>query len=119
MISDPSNIIARIAWCRLQQQLLSVTPEERAGWWTEEAGLVDALFDRDRTTFMRKEHQSQFARYERGLEDGHALLGFQQFNNRWQDTYGEVGPGPLTATTQVDRRPSQVPPPVHEGESQR
>jgi len=112
MIREPTNISARIAWCRLQQQLLSVSPEERAGWRAEEAGLVDALFRRDRTAFMRVEHRSQFLRYQCGLEDGHTLLCFQKFNARWHDTYGRIGPGLFTATAQVDRRPSQAPPRV-------
>ena len=70
----PNEIISRIEWCRLQQQLPSVTREERAGWRAEEAGLVDALGCRDRIAFMRKEHKSQFTRYECGLADGQALL---------------------------------------------
>ncbi|TLY25101.1 MAG: hypothetical protein E6K66_04245 [Nitrospirae bacterium] len=113
MIVEPTNIISRIEWCRLQQQLPSVTCEERAGWLAEEAGLVDALFGRDRTASMREEHRSQFTRYQNGLEDGRALLCFDQINSRWHDTYGGVGPGPLTAPAQMDRRPSQAPPPVH------
>jgi hypothetical protein len=32
MMCEPTNIISRIQWCRLQQQLPSVTQEERAGW---------------------------------------------------------------------------------------
>ena len=111
---EPTNIISRIEWCRLQQLLPSVTCEEHAGWLAEEAGLVDALFGRDRTAVMREDHRSQFTRYQIGLEDGRALLCcFQQFNSRWHDTSGGVGPGPLTAPAQVDRRPSQAPPPVH------
>jgi hypothetical protein len=113
MTYEPTHIISRIEWCRLQQLLPSVTCEERAGWRAEEAGLVDALFGRDRTAFMREEHRSQCTRYQRGLEDGQALLCFQQVNSRWHDTYGGVGPGPLTAPAWVDRRPSQAPSPVH------
>ena len=71
---EPTHIISRIAWCRLQQQLPSVTRDERAGWRAEEAGLVDALGCRDRIAFMREEHRSQFTRYQCGLEDGRALL---------------------------------------------
>ena len=113
MIREPTNISARIAWCRLQQQLPSVSAEERAGWRAEEAGLVDALLGRDRTAFMREEHRSQFPRYQCGLEDGHTLLCFQQFNSQWHDTYGRIGPGLLTAPGQVDRLPSHAPPRVH------
>jgi hypothetical protein len=71
---EPTHIISRIEWCRLQQQLHSVTREEREGWWAEEAGLVDALGCRDRIAFIREEHRSQFTRYQCGLEDGQALL---------------------------------------------
>jgi len=110
---EPNNIISRIEWCRLHQQLHSVTREEREGWGAEEAGLVDALFGRDRTALMRKEHRSQFFRYQCGLEDGQALLRLQHFNSRWHDKYGGVGPDPLTTPAQMDRRPLQAPPPVH------
>ena len=113
MIFDPNNIISRIEWCRLQQQLPSVMPEEREGWRAEETGLVDALFGRDRAAFVREEHRSQFMCYQRGFEDGHALLSFQQANFRTHDTYGGVEPGPRTAPAQMDRRPSPAHPPVH------
>ncbi len=110
---EPTNIISRIQWCRLQQQLHSVTGDERAGWRAEEAGLVDALGCRDRMAFMREEHRSQFTRYQCGLEDGKTLLRLQKVNSRWHDMYEGVGPVPLTASARVDRRPSQAPPPVH------
>ena len=97
---EPNNIVSRIEWCWLQQQLPSVTLEERAGWLAEEAGLIDALCGRDRTAFMREKHRSQCTRYQRGLEDGHALRCFQQFNSRRHDTYGGIGPRPLTAGAQ-------------------
>jgi hypothetical protein len=110
---EPTNIISRIEWCRLRQLLPTVTREEREGWRAEEAGLVDALFGRDREAFVREEHRSQFGRYQRGLEDGQALLRFQQVNSRSHDTNGGVGPGPLTTPGQRDHRPSQAPPPAH------
>ena len=110
---EPNNIISRIEWCRLHQQLHSVTREEREGWGAEEAGRVDALFGRDRTALMREEHRSQFFRYQCGLEDGQALLRLQHFNSRLHDKYGGVGPDPLTTPAQMDRRPLQAPPPVH------
>ena len=113
MIFEPNNIISRIEWCRRQQQLPSVMPEEREGWRAEETGLADALFGRDRAAVVREEHRSQFTRYQRGFEDGQALLRFQQVNSRRHDMYGGVGPGPRTAPAQVDRRPSPAPPPVH------
>ena len=74
------NIIWRIEWCRLQQQLHTATEDDRAGWRAEEAGLRDALGLRDRRTVMREEHQSQFRRYQRGLEDGRALLRIDSLN---------------------------------------
>ena len=113
MLFEPNNIISRIEWCRCQQLLPSVTREEREGWRAEEAGLKDALLGRDRAAVVREEHRSQFTRYQRGFEDGHALLSFQQVNFRWHDTYGGVGPGPRTAPAQMERRPSPAPPPGH------
>ena len=74
------NIIWRIEWCRLQQQLHTVTEDDRAGWQAEEAGLLDALGLRDRRAIMREEHRSQFRRYQRGLEDGRALLQIDSLN---------------------------------------
>jgi hypothetical protein len=113
MIFDPNNIISRIEWCRLQQQLQSVMREEREGWRAEETGLEDALFGRDRAAVARDEHRSQFTRYQRGFEDGQALLRFQQVNSRRHDTYGGVGSSPRTVPAQVDRRPFQTPSPTH------
>ncbi len=78
MIVEPTNINSRIEWCRLQQLLPSCTREEHEGWRAEEAGLLDALFGRDRAVFVREEHGSQLTRYQRGFEDGQALLRFQQ-----------------------------------------
>jgi hypothetical protein len=70
----PTQIISRIEWCRLQQKLASVTRQERAGGWAEEAGLVDALLGRDRTDFMREHYPAQFECYQRGLEDGRTIM---------------------------------------------
>ena len=108
-----TNIISRIAWCRLQQQLHSITKDERAGWRAEEAGLVDALGCRDRIAFMRGEHRSQFIRYQCGLEDGRALLRFSTlFPSGMTRTEG-LGSARSTTPVRVDRRPSQAPPPVY------
>ncbi|MDZ4734548.1 MAG: hypothetical protein SGJ16_13310 [Nitrospirota bacterium] len=74
MKSEPTQIISRIVWCRLQQQIHTGTREERADWWAEEAGLEDALYGRDRTAVMREEHRAQLKRYIGGLEDGKSLL---------------------------------------------
>ena len=62
---EPTSIISRIQWCRFQEQN-SITPNERAGWRAEEAGLVDALGSRDRKAFMRKEHPSFFPAIKAG-----------------------------------------------------
>ena len=116
---EPTNITSRIAWCRLQQQLHSITKDERAGWRAEEAGLVDALSCRDRVAFMREEHWSQFIRYQCGLEDGRALLRLSTLTPGDMTRMEGLGPTPLTTQTWVDRRPPQAPSPVHGGESRR
>jgi hypothetical protein len=116
---EPTNIISRIAWCRLQQQLHSITKDERAGWRAEEAGLVDALGCRDRIDFMREEHRSQFIRYQCGLEDGRALLRLSTLLPCGMTRMKGLGPTPLTTPAWVDRRPSQAPSRVHVGESRR
>ena len=113
MTYESTQIMSRIEWCRLQQQVHSVTRDERAGWRAEEVGLSDALLGRDRTARMREGHRSQFTRYEWGLEDGQALLCLQHFNSLWDDTYGGIGPSPLATPARVDSRSSQVPRPVH------
>jgi hypothetical protein len=110
---EPTNIISRIAWCRLQQYLHSITKDERAGWRAEEAGLVDALGGRDRIAFMREEHRSQFIRYQCGLEDGRALLRLSTLLPCGMTHMKGVGPTPLTTPARVDRRPSQAPSRVH------
>lgn len=110
---EPTNIISRIAWCRLQQQLHSLTRDERAGWRAEEAGLVDALGCRDRIGFMREEHRSQFIRYQCGLEDGRVLLRLSTLAPCGMTRMEGLGPARSTTPAQVDRRPSQAPPLVH------
>jgi hypothetical protein len=107
---EPTQIISRIQWCRLQQQLPSVTREERAGWRAEEAGLVDALGCRDRIAFMREEHRSHFTRYQCGLADGQALLRLTTTTP--SDTTRMEGGSPSPLTTWVNSRPSQAPRPV-------
>jgi hypothetical protein len=116
---EPTNIISRIEWCRLQQQLHSITRDERAGWRAEEAGLVDALGCRDRIAFMRNELRSQFIRYQCGLEDGRALLRLSTLSSCGMTPVEGVGPNPLTTSAWVVRRSSQAPAPVHVGESRR
>ena len=108
---ESTPIISRIQWCRLQQQLQSVTRDERAGWRAEEAGLVDALGCRDRIAFMRGEHRSHFTRYQCGLEDGQALLRLSNSTPCGMTRMEGGSPAPLT--TRVNSRPSQAPRPVH------
>jgi hypothetical protein len=110
---EPTDIISRIAWCRLQQQLRSVTKDERADWRAEEAGLVDALFDRDRTAFMREVHQPQLRRYQCGLEDGRALLRLSTPTPWGPTRTKDVGPASLMTQAPVDYGPSQAPLPVN------
>jgi hypothetical protein len=116
---EPTNIISRIEWCRLQQHLHTITREEREGWRAEEAGLVDALGCRDRIAFMRKEHRSQFIRYQCGLEDGRALLRLSTLLSCGMTRMKGLAPAPLTTPAWVDRRPSHAPSPVRGGESRR
>jgi hypothetical protein len=106
----PTQLISRIQWCRLQQQLQSVTRDERAGWRAEEAGLVDALGCRDRIAFMRREHRSQFTRYQCGLEDGQALLRLSTSTPSGMTRMEGGSPVPLT--TRVNNHPSQAPRPL-------
>ena len=113
MTYEAMNIISRIQWCRHQQLLPSVTQEERAGWRAEEAGLVDALGYRDRTTFVREEYRSHFARYQCGLEDGEALLRLSMLSLRGRSGMEWLRPAYSTTPTQVNRRLSQAPALVH------
>ena len=113
MMCEPTNIISRIQWCRLQQQLPSVTQEERTGWRAEEAGLVDALGNRERTAFMREEYRSQFPRYQCGLEDGKALLRLSMLFTSSMTRLEGLGWARSTISARVDRRPSHAPPAVH------
>ena len=117
MMYDSTHIILRIKWCRLQQQLHSITKEERAGWRAEEAGLVDALGSRDRIAFMREEHKSQFTRYQCGLEDGQVLLHLPTSTPGGMT--GIEGLGQATLTLPTYRLSSQAPSPVHVGKSRR
>ena len=52
--------------------------DEEAGWYAEEAGLIDALLGIDRTATT---HPSLLERYRLGLEDGQALLRLSQRSN--------------------------------------
>jgi hypothetical protein len=116
---EPTNIISRIQWCRLQQRLPSVTQDERVGWRMEEAGLLDALSNRERTAFMRQEYRSQFPRYQCGLEDGRALLRLSTLTPCGMTRKKGLDPIPLKPTSWMDRRPSQALSPVHVGGARR
>jgi hypothetical protein len=105
MTHEPTELVSRIQWCRLQQ-LHSITSDERAGWRAEEAGLVDALGCRDRLAFMRKEHKAQFTRYLCGLEDGQAILRLSTLTP-CDKTHTVEGGSPDSLTSQVKSRPSQ------------
>ena len=118
MTYEPTNIISRIQWCRLQQQLHSITKDERAGWRAEEAGLVDALGCRDRVAFMKNEHASQFIRYQCGLDDGRALLCLSTPMPSGM-TRMEGGQVLLTTPAWAGRGPSWVPSRAHMKESRR
>ena len=113
MKCEPTNIISRIQWCRLQQQRPAVTQEERVGWRMEEAGLMDALGNRERTAFMRVEYRSQFIRYQRGLEDGKALLRVSTVFASGMTPMEGRGSARSTTPVRAARRPSHAPPPVH------
>lgn len=113
MMCEPADIISRIRWCRLQQRLPSVTQDERVGWRLEEAGLLDALGDRERTAFMRKEYRSQYTRYQSGLEDGKILLRLSTVFISGMKRKEGVGPTSSTTSARVDRRPSHAPQSVH------
>ena len=108
MTCEPTDIISRIRWCRLQQRLPSVTQAERVGWRLEEAGLMDALGNRERTAFMRKEYRSQFTRYQSGLEDGKALLRFSTLFPSGMTRMEGQGPARSTTPARMDSRPIQA-----------
>ena len=88
-------------------------PRKTRSWRAEEAGLMDGLFGRDRTTFMREEHRSQCTHRLCGLEDGLALRCFQQGNSRRHDADEGVGLDLLTAQARAARRRPQAPSPKH------
>ncbi len=66
-------IASRIDWCQ-RQSTQACAPHEREGWQAEEAGLRDALFNRDHTTQYQQGPLDVFERYAMGLQEGHALL---------------------------------------------
>jgi len=67
------SIASRIEWCR-RHKTPACSQLEFEGWQAEEAGLRDALFNRDHTTQYQQGPLSVFERYAIGLQDGHALV---------------------------------------------
>jgi hypothetical protein len=68
-----TSLVARIEWCRRERRQAR-TEAELEGWRAEEAGLRDALLNRDRTYQYRYSPPAVFERYALGLEDGRALI---------------------------------------------
>jgi hypothetical protein len=68
-----ASIASRIEWCRRQGTQASAS-RELAGWHAEEAGLRDALLNRDNTTQYQQGPPGVLERYALGLQDGHAAL---------------------------------------------
>ena len=67
------SFASRIEWCR-RQRTQTRAQLELEGWQAEEAGLQDALFNRDRTTQYQQGPASVFKRYAMGLQDGRSVL---------------------------------------------
>jgi hypothetical protein len=85
------SIAERIEWCR-RQSTQTCAPLERAGWQAEEAGLWDALLNRDHTTQYPQGPPAVFERYVLGLQDGHAMMRTAAVDHHF-------APPPRTATT--------------------
>jgi hypothetical protein len=66
-------IASRIAWCQQQKTRAHAQPELE-GWNAEEAGLRDALLNRDHTNQYRYCPSDVCERYVMGLQDGLALI---------------------------------------------
>lgn len=73
MVYRSLSIEARIEWCRWQRTQAR-TELELEGWSAEEAGLRDALLNRDLTNHYRFSPPGLFVRYAMGFEDGQALI---------------------------------------------
>jgi len=78
MEQSTNAILSRMKWCRLQRRK-AVRRDEEAGWYAEEAGLIDALLGEDR---IATTHPSLLERYKHGLEDGQTLLRLSQRSNQ-------------------------------------
>jgi hypothetical protein len=73
MEDSNTSVVARIEWCR-RQRIQACTDPELEGWRAEEAGLLDALLNRDHAKHYRYSPPGVFMRYAMGLEDGQALI---------------------------------------------
>lgn len=67
------TIASRIVWCQ-QQKTRACAQLELEGWNAEEAGLRDALLNRDHTNQYRYCPSGVLERYTMGLQDGLALI---------------------------------------------
>ena len=67
------SIASRIVWCQQQKTQARAQPELE-GWSAEEAGLRDALLNRDHTSQYRFCPSDVYERYVLGLQDGLALI---------------------------------------------
>lgn len=67
------SIASRIVWCQ-QQKTRARAEFELDGWNAEEAGLRDALLNRDHTNQYRYCPSGVRERYVMGLQDGLALI---------------------------------------------
>jgi hypothetical protein len=68
-----NSIISRIAWCQRQETLARTQPELE-GWRAEEEGLRDALHHIDQSNQYRDCPPDVLKRYEKGFEEGQALI---------------------------------------------
>lgn len=85
-------VFVRIAWCR-RQSALAGTECEGDGWRAEEAGLRDALLNRDHTDHYRLSLPEIFDRYVLGFQDGTVMLRAAQVVRRDRaDTMPTVQP---------------------------
>jgi len=68
-----TSLVARLEWCQ-RQGTQARTQAELEGWRAEEAGLRDALLNRDRTYQYRCSPSSVLERYAMGLDDGRLMI---------------------------------------------
>ena len=73
MVYLTESITSRIVWCQQQKTQARAQPEFE-GWSAEEAGLRDALLNRDHTDQYRYGRSEVFERYVTGLQDGLAMI---------------------------------------------